>query len=276
MSLKKFTEKLSYVCLKDNVMKGGVRLVDTMPRIIEKDSIGLDSAVVQAARVSYGAGTKQVSGDKSLISYLLQHQHTTPFEMVDFKFHIKAPIFVTRQWMRHRAGTFNEISGRYSEIQAEWYEPEAPRSQSLVNKQGSGKAMISTYWDEYMEGCENQNKLYNEVLDEGVAKEIARIGLPQSMYTEFYWKVNLHNLLRFLYLRSHNTAQQEIREYAEVIKDMITPLCPSTMEAYENHVENSITLSKKEIECIRDLKEFKGTNREKAEYLTKIEDLGLW
>ena len=274
MSLKKFSEKLSYVCLNKN-MNNGVRLVDTMPRIIERNSIGLDSAVVQAARVSYGKGTKKVSSDKGLIRYLLRHQHTTPFEMVDFKFHIKVPIFIARQWMRHRAGTFNEISGRYSEIQSEWYAPDEARHQSVKNKQGSGISMESSYWDEYMMGCEIQNNLYKELLDEGVSKEIARIGLPQSMYTEFYWKVNLHNLLKFIQLRSHSTAQEEIRNYADEIKNIITPLCPSTIEAFDNYVINSITLSEEEIESIRELKPFRGSEREKDEYVNKIEELRL-
>ena len=274
MSLKKISEKLSYVMLNSKMNKG-IRLVDTMPRIIEHDSIGLDSAVVQAARVSYGKGTKKVNDDKNLISYLMQHKHTTPFEMVDFKFHIKAPIFVTRQWMRHRTGTFNEISGRYSELKSEWYIPEVVREQSINNKQGSGMPMVSSYWEEYMEGCEIQNNYYNNLINEGVSKEVARIGLPQNMYTEFYWKVNLHNLLHFLKLRSHPTAQEEIREYADEIKNIIQPLCPTTVAAFDEHVTNSITLSASEVKAISELKPFRGTKRQVEEYKNKLDTLRL-
>jgi len=274
MSLKKISEKLSYVMLNSK-MNRGIRLVDTMPRIIEHDSIGLDSAVVQAARVSYGKGTKKVNDDKNLISYLMQHKHTTPFEMVDFKFHIKAPIFVTRQWMRHRTGTFNEISGRYSELKSEWYIPEVVREQSINNKQGSGMPMVSSYWEEYMEGCGIQNEYYNNLINEGVSKEVARIGLPQNMYTEFYWKVNLHNLLHFLKLRSHPTAQAEIREYADEIKNIIQPLCPTTVAAFDEHVTNSITLSASEVNAISELKTFKGTKRQVEEYKNKLDTLRL-
>ena len=274
MSLKKISEKLSYVMLNSKMNKG-IRLVDTMPRIIEHDSIGLDSAVVQAARVSYGKGTKKLNDDKNLISYLIQHKHTTPFEMVEFKFHVKAPIFITRQWMRHRTGTFNEISGRYSELKSEWYIPKEVREQSTDNKQGSGMPMFSIYWEEYMKCCGIQNEYYNNLINEGVSKEVARIGLPQNMYTEFYWKVNLHNLLHFLRLRSHPTAQEEIREYADEIKNIIQPLCPTTVSAFDEHVINSITLSGTEVKSIRELKPFNGTKRQIEEYNNKLEFLRL-
>ena len=274
MSLKKITEKLSYVVLRSKMNKG-IRLVDTMPRMVEHDSIGLDSAVVQAARVSYGKGTKKVNDDKNLISYLMQHKHTTPFEMVEFKFHVKAPIFITRQWMRHRTGTFNEISGRYSELKSEWYIPDVVREQSVHNKQGSGMPIVSSYWEEYMDGCAIQNDCYNNLIKEGVSKEISRIGLPQNMYTEFYWKVNLHNLLHFLKLRSHPSAQLEIREYADEIKNIIQPLCPTTVEAFDEHVTNSITLSGSEVNAIRKMKIFKGTTRQVEEYKNKLDFLRL-
>src|SRR5574343_240560 len=210
--------------------KGFVRLVDSM---------GNDSSVVQAARVSYGDGTKSVSDDKALIRYLMRHKHTSPFEMVIFKFHIKCPIFVMRQLIRHRTASVNELSGRYSVMKDEFYVPDPLNiaTQSSDNKQGRGTAL------EYAKAIDSQESfkteaihsfdLYNKRLDEDMARELARINLPLSTYTEFYWQMNLHNLLHFLRLRMDKHAQLEIREYANVIFDIVKTICPESVSAFE-------------------------------------------
>jgi len=270
-------------------MNRGVRLIDVMPRVITEESYSsgmlLDGAIVQAARVSYGEGTKKSNTDKGLIKYLLAHKHTTPFEMVEFKFHIKTPIFVARQWFRHRTGSFNEISARYSVLPHEMYEPTGIREQGapgLVSRQSSGALLEADdtrkKWNSY---SHLQSELYGNYIEliheHGVARELARIGLPQNMYTEFYWKVNLHNLLHFIRLRSHATAQDEIREYAEEISDIVKDLCPVTSEAFEEHILGSMTLSKTEIESIRNSENslIGGSKRTNKEYLEKLKVLGL-
>ena len=186
--------------------KGFVRLVDVM---------GNDSSIVQAARVSYGVGTKTVNEDRGLIRYLLRHKHTTPFEMVEFKFHIKLPIFIARQWIRHRTANVNEYSGRYSEMKDEFYLPDVEqlRHQSTLNKQARSEEQldnqVSLEIQEMMQ--DTQESLYNEykdLLDKNLAREIARINLPLSNYTEWYWKIDLHNLFHFLRLRIDDHAQR--------------------------------------------------------------------
>ena len=194
--------------------KGFVRLVDSM---------GGDEAIVQAARVSYGKGTRKVSQDRGLIRYLMRHRHTTPFEMVEFKFHAKMPIFVARQWVRHRTANINEYSLRYSEARDEFYipDPDQIQFQSTINKQGrSGevpkalKERIQTYFREI---SERSFDIYKEMNDAGVARELARAVLPVNLYTEWYWKNDLHNLLHFIGLRSDSHAQYEIRVYSDAM-----------------------------------------------------------
>lgn len=225
---------------------GFVRLVDSMPR---ED---MDSAIVQSARVSYGDGTKTTRGDRGLIRYLLRHWHTTPFEMVDFKFHIKMPIYIARQHMRHRTASINELSARYSVVPREYYEPETLRGQSQVNHQGSeGVVEVDKYiTDKVSDHLSNVFTTYEEMLEQGCCREQSRGILPQSTYTEFYWKINLHNLMHYLQLRMDSHAQQEIREYANAMYKLIQPLVPLTMEAFMDFRVNGMYLTALEIEAI--------------------------
>lgn len=227
--------------------KGFVRLVDSM---------GDDSSIVQAARVSYGKGTKTVNEDRGLIRYLIRMKHSTPVELVDFKFHVKLPIFVARQWMRHRACTFNEYSGRYSIMSDDCYIPELDRitEQSTDNKQGSSNIVLDDA-DNIQLSMEQQTQSdldnYHDFLDKGVSREIARINLPVSNYTEFYWKINLHNLFHFLKLRMDSHAQYEIRVYAEAIYEMIKEIVPLACEAFDDYVLNAEQLSSNELFALR-------------------------
>lgn len=263
---------------KQKVLKSGfVKLIDCMPRIIPFSSKKLmcDSAIVQAARVSYGQDLKNYETDKKLINYLYKHKHTSPFEMVKFKFHVKAPIFVARQWFRHRMGNYNEISGRYSELKDEIYFPEKVSSQSKINKQLSANdnllenERVNNLFKNYIIDSNQQFKNYNDLINIGVSREIARIGLPLNTFTEFYFSIDLHNLLNFIKLRNSKNAQYEIKEYASKIQNIIEPLCPITMQAFNEY--KTITLSKQQIKAL-EIFEFqlnKLTEREKIE----LEDL---
>lgn len=228
---------------------GFVRLVDFM---------GDDSSIVQSARVSYGKGTKSVREDTTLIRYLMRHQHTSPFEMVELKFHIRLPIFVARQWIRHRTASVNEYSGRYSEMTDDFYVPEQNqiRTQDEVNKQGrSDKQIDDATAQEVLQSMQQHQKdSYDEYLNylgKGVAREIARINLPLSSYTEWYWKIDLHNLFRFLKLRLDWHAQYEIRVYAEAIANIIKELYPISFKAFSDYMLNSVTFSYAELSKIK-------------------------
>lgn len=240
---------------------GFVRVVDYM---------GDDSSIVQAARVSYGRGTKKSLQDKGLINYLLRHRHTTPFEMCDIKFHIKLPIFVARQWIRHRTASVNEYSARYSILGNEFYVPERQNlaSQSKTNKQGRDNEMvpddvaarvIDTLKSDAMNCYDHYIQMMNEdeqgnVVDEnniGITRELARMNLTLNYYTEWYWKINLHNLLHFVALRADPHAQYEIRVYAEAMLDIIKAWVPFTFEAFEEHVLNGAKFSGNAVAAIR-------------------------
>ena len=217
------------------------------------DSMGSDAAIVQAARVSYGAGTKSVSDDRALIRYLMRHKHTTPFEMVEFKFRIRAPIFVARQWLRHRTASVNEISARYSIIQDDFFLPEELRKQATSRGQGGEEPLGDASANLLLKqkaSCDLAFHTYNELLFKGVSRELARTHLPQSTFTEFYWKINLHNLLHFLKLRIDDHAQKEIRDLAQKVLDLIRPVVPVTCEAFEDFVLGAITLTRLEVEAL--------------------------
>jgi thymidylate synthase (FAD) len=206
--------------------KGFVKLIDF---------IGGDNKVVLAARVSFDMTLKGEEKDRRLIEYLLKHQHLTPFEHSVFQFHIKCPIFVARQWMRHRWGSYNEISARYTEVKDEFYIPEAFRIQDIKNKQGSlpsDKLDNEGLLKIYKESIESSYHTYHQLLKSGVAREMARMVLPVSQYTQFYWTVNARSLLNFIRLRTDNHAQYEIREYAKVIADIFREKMPWTWEAF--------------------------------------------
>jgi thymidylate synthase (FAD) len=229
--------------------KGFIRLVDYM---------GGDSRIVQSARVSYGEGTKTVREDAGLIDYLLRHQHTSPFEQVILTFHVKLPIFVARQWIRHRTARVNEISGRYSIMKDECYVP-APEDvafQSSDNKQGrSTEAVPPAEIERVRDSLAAQQKAafdsYNGLIDLNIARELARINLPLSSYTEWYWQIDLHNLFHFLALRCDSHAQKEIRDYAFVMLDMCRKVAPLATASFERHQMNGVAFSSSEMEALR-------------------------
>lgn len=198
------------------------------------EHMGGDRGVVQAARVSYRSdGMKTPEEDKKLIHYLLAHDHGTPFEHAVLKFHVKAPIFVARQWFRHRMASYNEVSGRYTELRDEFYTPAAWRAQDASNKQGSHAAAgLGIPENELYTHQADAMKLYRRLLERGVAKEMARLVLPVNLYTEFYWTVNARSLMNFIKLRSENHAQFEIRKYSNVILAMFSGIMPWTAEAF--------------------------------------------
>ena len=221
--------------------KGFVRLVDSM---------GGDDAIVQSARVSYGKGTSKVSQDRGLIRYLMRHRHTTPFEMVEFKFHCKMPIFVARQWVRHRTANINEYSLRYSEARDEFYfpDPDHIEFQSALNKQGRmgevGEDLKKKVQAYFKEISDRSFEIYCELNEAGVARELARAILPVNLYTEWYWKNDLHNLLHFIGLRSDGHAQYEIRVFSDAMATYVKQVAPFAWEAYQDYVVNGMRFSK--------------------------------
>ena len=230
---------------------GFVRLVDYM---------GGDDRIVQTARVSYGQGTKTVREDAGLIDYLLRHQHTSPFEHVVFEFHCKMPIFVARQWIRHRTARLNEISGRYSVMSSEFYLP--PRDQiklqSSDNKQGRNPEDVPVeLQDKVLELLQRDQeatyKNYEELLNDDIARELARINLPLSMYTEWYWQMDLKNLFHFLKLRMDAHAQWEIQEYGRAIAQIVQAVCPNAYDSFDRHIVNAERFSANEIDAINKL-----------------------
>ncbi len=229
---------------------GFVRLVDYM---------GGDESIVQAARVSYGKGTKSVNEDRGLIRYLMRHLHTTPFEMVEFKFHVKLPIFVARQWIRHRTANVNEYSGRYSIMKDEFYipDPEVIHYQSEQNKQGRGNDDVPSELRRQVLSIltTTQQQLYAEyetLLEDNITRELARINLPLSMYTEWYWKIDLHNLFHFLRLRLDTHAQYEIRVYAEAMAEITKAIAPLAWEAFEDYILRAERFSRQELSILAD------------------------
>jgi len=254
---------------------GFIRVVDYM---------GDDSSIVQAARVSYGKGTKKVSTDAGLIKYLMRHRHSTPFEMCEIKYHVKLPIFIARQWIRHRTANVNEYSARYSILDKEFYLPEKEHlaAQSSTNRQGRGQVIngkqaddiLKILKDDAQRNYENYEKLLNEkfdgsVIDEdkdGLARELARMNLTLNTYTQWYWKTDLLNLLNFLSLRADSHAQYEIRAYADIMLDTVKRWVPITYEAFMDYRVGGMELSAKSKQVIQ--KMIKG---EKCKY----EDSGL-
>ena len=236
--------KASFV--RQNIVKlskyktNAVRLVDVMPRIVDNKELMLDSAVVQAARVSYGQGSKGIEQDKRLINYLMKNDHTSPFEMVEFKWHLKMPLFCARQWMRHRMASINEISARYTETSDDFFYPDKLRFQSEYSKQCSSgdindldNPRIWKVWYESIKANEEQYDRYKVLCNMGVAREQTRMILPQNMMTEFYWKIDLHNMLKFLKLRTHHHSQQETQNVAFDILKITEKLCPTTISAWK-------------------------------------------
>ena len=241
---------------------GFVRVIDYM---------GDDAAIVQAARVSYGRGTKRVRQDAGLIRYLMRKWHTTPFEMCEIKYHVKLPIFVARQWIRHRTANVNEYSARYSILDREFYVP-APQqlaAQSTANRQGRGEVLgeeeSRRVFELLREDAERAYDHYREMLNEdadgevldpsrqGLARELARMNLSLNFYTQWYWKIDLHNLLHFLWLRSDAHAQYEIRAYADVMLETVARWVPLAHEAFMDYRAGGAQLSEKGLAVVRKL-----------------------
>lgn len=231
--------------------KGFVRLVDYM---------GGDGRIVQSARVSYGKGTKTVREDKGLINYLMRHLHTSPFEQVVLTFHCKMPIFVARQWVRHRTARLNEISGRYSVMRDEFYvpDPEKILKQSATNRQGRDEEELPYELRKRVADLilSDQSALYanyEQMLDDEIARELARINLPVSLYTEWYWQIDLHNLFHFIRLRGDAHAQWEIQEYARALAKCAQAVAPFAYEAFEEHSLHAARFSRSELAAIREM-----------------------
>lgn len=269
---------------------GFVRVIDYM---------GDDSAIVQAARVSYGRGTKKVREDAGLINYLLRHRHSTPFEMCEIKFHIKLPIFIARQWIRHRTANVNEYSARYSIMDKEFYipSPDQLAAQSKTNRQGRDSNVLPPEQNKRVlemlrrdaEQCyDHYREMLNEdeagnVIDEsktGLARELARMNLNLNFYTQWYWKVDLHNLMHFLSLRADAHAQYEIRAYADAMISVLKRWVPTTYEAFIDHRVNNVSLSGKGIDVVKRLIQGEkvdeaNSNMGKREWAELVELLGI-
>lgn len=231
---------------------GFIRIVDYM---------GDDTAICQAARVSYGKGTKSVQNDEGLIRYLMRHWHSTPFEMCEVKLHVKLPVFVARQWIRHRTANVNEYSARYSILDREFYipAPEHIAAQSVVNNQGRGEALTGAEAARVLDilktdserSYDNYQAMISDDGQRGLARELARMNLPANIYTQWYWKVDLHNLLHFLRLRADAHAQYEIRVYADAICSVVADWVPFAYAAFEDYRLGGATLSETALECVR-------------------------
>jgi thymidylate synthase (FAD) len=227
--------------------------------VVLVDYMGNDAAIVQAARVSYGRGTRSVRDDRGLIRYLLRHRHTTPFEMVEFKFLVRLPIYVARQWIRHRTASVNEYSARYSIVPDEYDlpDPDAVRQQSVTNRQGRGEPLPPEVVERFRSDLDRVARTayaaYEKAIADGVARETARILLPVAYYTEWYWKTNLHNLFHFLALRLDAHAQEEIRAYAAEIAAVARAVAPVAMEAFEEFQVGGLELSRSELKALRGL-----------------------
>ena len=243
----------SHLGVRHDVLDHGfVRLVDYM---------GDDTAIVQAARVSYGAGTRTPSSDEALIRYLMRHWHSTPFEMCEIKLHVKLPVFVARQWIRHRTANVNEISARYSILDREFYTP-APEhlaAQSATNKQGRAAVLegdeaarvLDILRGDAARAYDHYEAMLSTEGQQGLARELARMNLPGSIYTQWYWKIDLHNLFHFLRLRGDPHAQYEIRAYAEAICRIVADWVPAAFRAFEDYRQNAVQMSAIEMDVIR-------------------------
>ena len=255
---------------------GFVKLLDVM---------GNDEEVENAARISYGEGTRKVSQTRNLIRYLMRHKHTSPFEMCEVKFHIKLPIFVMRQLVRHRTANLNEYSGRYSVMSNEFYLPQGDylAKQSTTNNQGRGEEHESkgALQYEFNRVYDNAMIAYQNLLDQDLAREVSRAILPVANYTECIWKIDLNNFFHFVKLRSDVHAQREIRDYSDAMYGLVKPHFPLCCEAFEDYVRDAVTFSKQEMELIReaiwdgrgglDTESEKLGKRETKEFLEKLE-----
>ncbi len=272
---------------REDLINKSITCLDGFVRLV--DYMGDDSSIVQAARVSYGEGTKKIHEDRGLIRYLIRHHHWTPVEMVEFKFHVKMPVFVARQWIRHRTANVNEVSARYTEMKDEMYLPplEHISAQSTDNKQGRENEsfpvdVAQEIQDLILNTNKQQYEIYQKLLEMGVARELARTILPVGHYTEWYWKIDLRNLMNFLALRLDPHAQWEIRVYAEAMASIVKEAVPVAWEAFEDYILYSSNFSKIEMAILKEVLDNSSENfeelaikhglkaRERDEFLKKI------
>jgi thymidylate synthase (FAD) len=251
---------------------GFVKLLDVM---------GDDEEVENSARISYGEGTRKVNQTRNLIRYLMRHKHTSPFEMCEVKFHLKLPIFIMRQLVRHRTANLNEYSGRYSVMSDEFYLPEGDylAKQSTTNSQGRGEVLEQQglLQFEFNRIYDGASMAYQVLLEHDLSREVARALLPVANYTECIWKIDLHNFFHFVKLRSDNHAQREIRDYADAMYELVKPNFPLCCEAFEDYIQGATTFSKQEMEIIREkldgswtMSDYNLSERESKEFLEKL------
>jgi len=257
----------------------GMKTIHQLGFVKLLDVMGDDEEVENSARISYGKGTRKVNQTRNLIRYLMRHKHTSPFEMCEVKFHLKLPIFIMRQLVRHRTANLNEYSGRYSVMSNEYYLPEADylQKQSSTNNQGRSEVLPSTglLHYEFNRIYDNAQIAYENLLNEELTKELARAVLPVANYTECIWKIDLHNFFHFVKLRADKHAQREIQDYANAMYELVKPKFPLCCEAFEDYDRDAVTFSKHEMEIIKDnLYNITATNRlsgrEETEFLEKI------
>jgi len=247
---------------------GFVKLLDVM---------GDDEEVENSARISYGEGTRKVNQTRNLIRYLMRHKHTSPFEMCEVKFHLKLPIFIMRQLVRHRTANLNEYSGRYSVMSNEFYLPEGDylAKQSTTNSQGRGEVLEQQglLQFEFNRIYDGASMAYQVLLEEDLSREVARAVLPVANYTECIWKIDLHNFFHFVKLRSDSHAQREIRDYADAMYELVKPNFPICCEAFEDYIQGATTFSKQEMGVIKELLEYADTKAELAGM--SVKDVGV-
>jgi len=255
----------------------GMKTIHQLGFVKLLDVMGDDEEVENSARISYGKGTRKVNQTRNLIRYLMRHKHTSPFEMCEVKFHLKLPIFIMRQLVRHRTANLNEYSGRYSVMSNEFYLPEGDylAKQSTTNNQGRGEPLESQglLQFEFNRIYDGASMAYQVLLEHDLSREVARALLPVANYTECIWKIDLHNFFHFVKLRSDSHAQREIRDYANAMYELVKPNFPLCCEAFEDYVQGSTTFSKQEMEVIRELLSY--TDAKAALAGMSVKDVGV-
>jgi thymidylate synthase (FAD) len=255
----------------------GMKTIHQLGFVKLLDVMGDDEEVENSARISYGEGTRKVNQTRNLIRYLMRHKHTSPFEMCEVKFHLKLPIFIMRQLVRHRTANLNEYSGRYSVMSNEFYLPEGDylAKQSTTNSQGRGEVLEQEglLQFEFNRIYDGASTAYQVLLEEDLSRELARAVLPVANYTECIWKIDLHNFFHFVKLRSDSHAQREIRDYSDAMYELVKPNFPLCCEAFEDYVQGATTFSKQEMGVIRELLEYADTKAALAGM--SVKDVGV-
>ena len=255
----------------------GMKTIHQLGFVKLLDVMGNDEEVENSARISYGDGTRKVNQTRNLIRYLMRHKHTSPFEMCEVKFHLKLPIFIMRQLVRHRTANLNEYSGRYSVMSNEFYLPEGDylAKQSTTNSQGRGEVLEQQglLQFEFNRIYDGASMAYQVLLEHDLSREVARALLPVANYTECIWKIDLHNFFHFVKLRSDSHAQREIRDYADAMYELVKPNFPLCCEAFEDYIQGATTFSKQEMGVIKELLEYADTKAALAGM--SVKDVGV-